>query len=64
MHDLLGHEGPALPDFVTISDALEMPSHVREDDARRFALGLGKLVLTGGVDEVFIARLSVRNLPL
>jgi pyruvate dehydrogenase (quinone) len=57
-------DGPALLDVVTTSDALELPSHVSEEDARGFSLALGKMVLTGGVGEVLnVARLNVRNIP-
>jgi pyruvate dehydrogenase (quinone) len=63
--DVFAHDGPALLDVVTTSDALEVPSHVREEDARGFALALGTMVLTGGVGEVLnIARLNVRNIPV
>jgi pyruvate dehydrogenase (quinone) len=42
-----------------------MPSHVSEEDARGFALALGKLVPGGGVGEILnIARLNVRNVPV
>jgi pyruvate dehydrogenase (quinone) len=63
--EIFAHDGPALLDMVTTSDALEMPSHVTEEDAKGFALALGKMVLTGGVGEVVnIARLNVRNIPV
>jgi hypothetical protein len=46
-------------------DALDMPRHVGEEDARRFALALGKMVLTSGVGEVVdIARLNVRAIAV
>ena len=46
-------------------DALDMPRHVREEDARGFALALGKMVLTSGVGEVVnIARLNVRTIAV
>jgi pyruvate dehydrogenase (quinone) len=42
-----------------------MPRHVCEEDARGFALGLGKMVLTSGVGEVVnIARLNVRAIAV
>jgi len=42
-----------------------MPRHVREEDARGFALALGKLVLTSGVGEVVnIARLNVSTIAV
>lgn len=63
--DIFAHDGPALLDVVTTSDAAEVPSHVREEDAKGFALALGKMTFTGGVGEVLnIARLNVRNIPV
>lgn len=51
--------------MVTTSDALEVPSHVSQEDARGFAVALGKMVLDGGVGEVVnVARLNVRNIPV
>jgi pyruvate dehydrogenase (quinone) len=42
-----------------------MPGHVREEDARGFALAPGETVLTGGVGDVLnIARLNVRTIPV
>ena len=42
-----------------------MPRHVREEDARGFALALGKMVLTNGVGEVVnMARLNVRTIAV
>jgi pyruvate dehydrogenase (quinone) len=62
--DVFSHDGPALLDVVTTADALEVPSHIRAEDARGFALTVGKMVLTGGVGELLdIARLNVRNIP-
>ena len=41
-----------------------MPSHIPPEDAKGFALSLGKMILDGGVGEVAnIARLNVRNIP-
>ena len=49
---------------VTTPDATEVPSHIPPEDAKGFALSLGKMVLDGGVGEVAnIARLNVRNIP-
>jgi pyruvate dehydrogenase (quinone) len=63
--EVFAHDGPALLDVVTTSDALEFPSHVRAEDAKGFALSLGKMVLGGGVGDVLeIARRNVRNLPV
>lgn len=62
--DVFSHDGPALLDVVTTADALEVPSHIRAEDAKGFALTIGKMVLTGGVGELLdIARLNVRNIP-
>jgi pyruvate dehydrogenase (quinone) len=63
--EVFAHDGPALLDVVTTSDALEVPSHVRAEDAKGFALSLGRMVLGGGVGDVLeIARRNVRNLPV
>jgi len=62
--EFLAHDGPALLDVVTTPDALEVPSHLTLEQARGFALGLGKVVLGGGVGEIArMARLNVRNIP-
>ncbi len=64
VREVLAHDGPALLDVVTTPDALEVPSHLTLEEARGFALGLGKLVLSGGVGEVAnLARLNLRNIP-
>ncbi|WP_216896330.1 thiamine pyrophosphate-dependent enzyme [Nocardia alni] len=64
VREVLAHDGPALLDVVTTPDALEVPSHLTLEEARGFAMGLGKLVLSGGVGEVAeIARLNLRNIP-
>jgi pyruvate dehydrogenase (quinone) len=61
---VFAHDGPALLDVVTTPDATEVPSHIPPEDAKGFALSLGKMVLDGGVGEVAnIARLNVRNIP-
>ncbi|MGW4773035.1 thiamine pyrophosphate-dependent enzyme [Nocardia sp. NPDC004278] len=58
------HDGPALLDVVTTPDALEVPSHLTVEEARGFALTLGKTVLSGGIGEVVeMARLNLRNIP-
>jgi pyruvate dehydrogenase (quinone) len=42
-----------------------MPGHIREEDARGFALAPGEMVLTGGAGEVLnIARPHVRDIPV
>ncbi len=49
---------------MTTPDALEVPSHITVEQARGFAFGLGKMVLSGGVGEIVnLARLNVRNIP-
>jgi len=61
---VLDHDGPALLDVVTTPDALEVPSHITVEEARGFALSLGKMVLSGGVGEIAnLARLNLRNIP-
>jgi len=61
---VFAHDGPALLDVVTTPDALEVPTHITEEEARGFALSLGKTVLSGGVGELAnLARLNVRNIP-
>ncbi len=55
---------PRCSNVVTTADALEVPSHITVEEAKGFALSLGKVVLTGGVGEVAsLARLNVRNIP-
>jgi pyruvate dehydrogenase (quinone) len=62
--EVLAHDGPALLDVVTTPDALEVPSHVTAEEARGFALAMGKMVLGGGVGQLAeLARLNVRNIP-
>jgi len=49
---------------VTTPDALEVPSHTTAEEARGFALALGKMTLGGGAGRVAeLARLNVRNIP-
>jgi pyruvate dehydrogenase (quinone) len=61
---VLAHDGPALLDVVITPDALEVPSHITAEEARGFALALGKMTLGGGVGRVAeLARLNVRNIP-
>ena len=62
--EVFAHDGPALLDVVTTPDALEVPSHITAEEARGFALSLGKVVLGGGVGRVAeLARLNLRNIP-
>jgi pyruvate dehydrogenase (quinone) len=48
----LQHSGPALIDVVTDPNALSIPSHADREQAVGFALAMGKLVLSGHIDEV------------
>ena len=58
------YDGPALLDVVTTPDALEVPSHLTLEQAKGFALGLGKVVLHGGVGKIAeLAKLNLRNIP-
>jgi pyruvate dehydrogenase (quinone) len=48
----LQHSGPALIDVVTDPNAVSLPSHITADQVVGFALTMGKLVLSGHIDEV------------
>jgi len=48
----LQHSGPALIDVVTDPNALSIPSHADLSQAAGFALAMGKLVLSGNIEEV------------
>ncbi len=48
----LEHSGPALIDVVTDPNALSLPSHIAPEMVAGMALAMGKLVLSGHVDEV------------
>jgi pyruvate dehydrogenase (quinone) len=48
----LQHSGPALIDVVTDPNALSLPSHVEPAMVVGFGLTMGKLVLSGHIDEV------------
>jgi pyruvate dehydrogenase (quinone) len=48
----LQHSGPALIDVVTDPDALSLPSHIDPEMVVGFGLTMGKLVLSGRIDEV------------
>ncbi|MES1258584.1 MAG: pyruvate dehydrogenase [Acidobacteriota bacterium] len=50
--EALQYRGPALIDVVTDPNALSMPAHITADQIEGFALTMGKLVLSGHVDEV------------
>jgi pyruvate dehydrogenase (quinone) len=48
----LAHSGPALIDLVTDPNALSMPPHIEPEMVVGFGLTMGKLVLSGRIDEV------------
>ena len=48
----LQHSGPALIDVVTDANAVSLPSHIEPKMVVGFGLTLGKLVLSGRIDEV------------
>jgi pyruvate dehydrogenase (quinone) len=48
----LQHSGPALIDVVTDPNALSIPSHADRSQAVGFALAMGKMILSGNIDEV------------
>jgi pyruvate dehydrogenase (quinone) len=48
----LDHPGPALVDAITDANAVSLPPHITAEQAEGFALTMGKLVLSGHIDEV------------
>jgi len=48
----LEHSGPALIDVVTDPNALSLPPHIDPEMVVGFGLTMGKLVLSGRIDEV------------
>ncbi|MGC1647008.1 MAG: pyruvate dehydrogenase [Candidatus Sulfotelmatobacter sp.] len=48
----LEHSGPALIDLVTDPNAVSLPSHIEPEMIVGFGLTMGKLVLSGRIDEV------------
>jgi len=48
----LQHPGPALIDVVTDPNALSIPSHADRSQAVGFALAMGKMILSGNIEEV------------
>ncbi|HEY3309759.1 MAG TPA: pyruvate dehydrogenase [Desulfuromonadaceae bacterium] len=48
----LQHPGPVLVDVVTDPNALSLPSHITVGQVEGFAVTMGKLVLSGHIDEV------------
>ncbi|GAA2543035.1 pyruvate dehydrogenase [Winogradskya consettensis] len=64
LRSVLDHDGPALLDVVTDPDALSVPSHITAEEAKGFALSIGKTVLGGGVGSMLhLARTNIRNIP-
>jgi pyruvate dehydrogenase (quinone) len=62
--DALAHDGPALVDLVTDSNALSIPPHLDAAQVRGFALAATKTVLEGGVGKMLeLARANLRNIP-
>jgi pyruvate dehydrogenase (quinone) len=60
----LAHDGPALVDLVTDSNALSIPPHLGATQVRGFALAATKTVLEGGVGKMLeLARANLRNIP-
>jgi pyruvate dehydrogenase (quinone) len=63
--EALSHPGPALVDLVTDPNALSIPPHITAEQVKGFALAGGKIVLNGGVGEMFeLARANLRNIPM
>jgi pyruvate dehydrogenase (quinone) len=59
----LAHPGPALVDVVTDPNALSLPSHISADQVVGFGLAMGKLVLSGRINEVVdTIKTNIRNL--
>ena len=64
LREVLDHDGPALLDVVTDANALEVPPHLTAEEAKGFALSIGKVVLGGGVGNMLeLARTNLRNIP-
>jgi pyruvate dehydrogenase (quinone) len=60
----LAHDGPALVEFVTDSNALSMPPSITAEQIKGFALAASKIVLDGGVGRMIeLARSNLRNIP-
>jgi pyruvate dehydrogenase (quinone) len=59
----LQHSGPALIDVVTDPNAVSLPSHVEPEMVVGFGLTMGKLVLSGHIDEVVdTIRTNIRHI--
>jgi pyruvate dehydrogenase (quinone) len=48
----LRHPGPPLADVVTDANALSLPSHITAGQVAGFALTMGKLELSGQIEEL------------
>jgi len=48
----IDHPGPALVDAITDPNAVSLPPHIIAEQVEGFALTMGKLVLSGHIDEV------------
>lgn len=48
----LQHSGPALIDVVTDPNTISLPSHIEPTMVAGFGLIMGKLVISGRIDEV------------
>jgi pyruvate dehydrogenase (quinone) len=63
MQEAFAHTGPVLIDAVTDPNALSMPPHVTLGQLEGFSLAMGKLILSGHIDEVVdTIEANVRNL--
>jgi hypothetical protein len=61
----LRHSGPALIDVVTDPNALSLPSHIEPEMIAGFGLTMGKLVLSGRIDEVVdTIKTNIRHKPI
>lgn len=59
----LQHPGPVLVDVVTDPNALSLPSHITASQVKGFAVTMGKLVLSGHIDEVVgTIEANIRNI--
>ena len=64
LREVLDHDGPALLDVVTDPNALSIPPHITAEEAKGFALSMGRTVLGGGVGGMLeLARTNLRNIP-
>ena len=62
LQEAFATRGPVLVDVVTDPNALSMPSHVTIGQVEGFSLAMGKIMLSGHIDEVFdTIRANIRN---